>query len=203
MKNDSVRFTHEIVDAYLHRRIHKLAPVDITIKPAFTPTLSFLDFDVVFIFVFVFVVVVVVYRDHVTTTRSLRSQSRAQLRFLFVFFTFSPSHDFSRPSVRSFRIPECKRNAHAATEFESRYPPESLIARLKEKNRVLRACHFMVSPSTLLSLPASTVRFKKAKGERSFVQFKYLVFEFCGQHRETFLFLLLSLSLSAAIDKLL
>lgn len=72
----------------------------------------------------------------------------AQLRFLFVFPTFSPGHDFSRPSVRSFRIPECKRNAHAATEFESRYPPESSIARSKEKDRVLWACHFTVSPST-------------------------------------------------------
>lgn len=58
-----MRFTHEIVDAYLQKRTYTPAripePVDITIKAAFAPTLSFLlDFVRPF-------VVIVVYRDHV------------------------------------------------------------------------------------------------------------------------------------------
>lgn len=60
-----MRFTHEIVDAYLHGRTHQRAPVDVTIKPAFTPTLALLDFTVV------------IYRDHVATARSPLAVSRA------------------------------------------------------------------------------------------------------------------------------
>lgn len=48
--------------------------------------------------------------------------SREELRFLFASLPFSldPSRDLP---ARSFRFPECKRDARVATEFESRYPP--------------------------------------------------------------------------------
>lgn len=70
----------------------------------------------------------------------LRSQSRATS--LSLRFPSVPSHDFSRPSVRSFRIPECKRARRDRIRIT--LPAESLIARSEEEDRVLRACHFTV-----------------------------------------------------------
>lgn len=59
--SDSVRFTHGIVDAYLHRHTStRPGPVDITIKPAFASTLSFFDFAVVVAAAAAAIVVVVV-----------------------------------------------------------------------------------------------------------------------------------------------
>lgn len=84
-----------------------------------------------------------------------------ELRFLFASLPFSL--DPSRPSARSFRIPECKRDARARTHRDRiriTLSIESLIGRSKEEDRVLRACHFIAPPE------CSSFVCKEAKGEQ-------------------------------------
>lgn len=89
----------------VHQRIPE--PVDITIKSAFAPILSFLDF------VRSFVVVIVVYRDHVGSFPVLAVAERTSLSLRFPPLT---PRDLP-PEVFGF----LNANARTATEFESRY----------------------------------------------------------------------------------
>lgn len=122
--SDSVRFTHGIVDAYLHRRTPTRQDTPVTIKPAFASTLSFFDFAVA----------AVAYRDHVGSFSALFAVAK---NFAFSSPPFPPfSLDPSRPSAKSFRIPECKRDAHArALRPNSNHVTHRVIDRSFERRR--------------------------------------------------------------------
>lgn len=139
-----MRFTHEIVDAYLHRR-----------TPAHTRTGRHYYKTRVCANPFVSR-----FRSSSSSSSSIEITSRrvgsfslfSQSRGENFAFPSLPSLDPSRPSARSFRIPECKRAYRDRIRIT--LLTESLIGRLKEEDRVLRVCHFTVS-----SLPPSLPKY--------------------------------------------